>query len=205
MKNIRNCKIRVLNVEHSKAIQEKALEMGFSWPGNRKVVTHCDKQVLVFYSDLICWGDDCDFSAQENKEIFFYNGEFHHEPEPQETNADIKTHPIFDNGFQYGEVVYFSGVDGYSKATYLAPDLGSELSSVVEFYDSGVIAAVHNSHLEKQSDYEERKNLENLSAKIANLFAASVETVYLKEKFVDDKVVFLEFTKRLKSEDLLPF
>ena len=62
--DIKNTKIRVENEEHSNDIQKIAGKFGYKWRG-----------------------DDC-FEANQYKEIFFYNGEFHDKPQ-NEIDLDV--------------------------------------------------------------------------------------------------------------------
>lgn len=80
--DIKNCKIRVESKEHSKAIQESAFEYGFKWLFSESLSPIATSFIFFEEDEIITQGkNEKDFIDSEEKEIFFYDNNFHDEPQ----------------------------------------------------------------------------------------------------------------------------
>lgn len=83
--DIKNTKIKVGNRKHSDEIQDAAAEFGYSFSDGTKF----KKNITHYFFDLdgdltqLDNGDDDFFYSCEEKEIWFYNGEFHDKPQDE--------------------------------------------------------------------------------------------------------------------------
>lgn len=82
MESIFNTKIRVLNEKHSEEIQKKAFELGCDWlSGCNNVMFTSAKFLFISDDGKITFSHKEDwFNFQDNKEIYFYDGDFHVTP-----------------------------------------------------------------------------------------------------------------------------
>ena len=104
--DIKNTKIRVENEEHSKAIQEAAFELGYYWGKSGYEIQATNYLDMYFINDyLIGFEPSGVFNSNKQKEIWFYNGEFHDKPQDEKFDAiemyKKSAHKLFELGYEY--------------------------------------------------------------------------------------------------------
>ena len=136
--DIKNTKIKVENEEHKYEILTKANEYGFI---SLRSVPSKYKTYLYFTGGMDVLTGICKFSFNEHqeKEIFFYNGEFHDKPQDELFvscslddifEADKAKHKLFEIGF-----IYYQG-EWVPKEEIEKQKADEEIKEIAEFIRS---------------------------------------------------------------------